>query len=692
MKQNSLNFNIAILIFCSLFIGCTKPDWNLKKLPTINTNPITNISGNSAEAGGTIKSDGGSKIVNQGVCWSVNPSPKINDANSSSIISLNSTSNYFSLSLTDLQKNTKYYVRSWAVNGIGLAYGNELIFTTNNQPDIPILTTITPFNIQLTSVLSGGVILDKKNTPILSSGVICDTITYLWNDSTNGYHSQFLVITSNLSDSFISSITTLQAATKYYLKSFAVNKYGVAYGNLDSFTTLPLAPTIPTVLLSSVNTITTNSATSTSNVTTDGRSSIINRGVCWSINAYPTITNYKTTDGSGTGIYSSNMTGLTSNTTYYVRAYATNGIGTAYSDQMSFTTKPILSLPIISTNVISNVSANSANSGGDITSDGNATIISRGVCWNTSPSPTISLSTKTLDGSGTGNYSSNIAGLVSGTTYYVRAYATNSVGTAYGNELSFTTVALPTLTTTSVSGVGSTVASCGGNITNDGGGAITARGVCWSTSSGPTILLTTKTSDGSGSGSFSSSMSGLSRGTIYYVRAYATNSAGTSYGNEISFQTKFGIGQNYGGGKIFYLDGTGYHGLIAAFTDQTGFSCYWDNGFTYHTGATSITIGAGFANTNTIISYQGAGSYAAKIARTYTGGGYSDWYLPSENELYQLYLNKATIGGFNTGMYWSSSEDISNYALAMGREFNFGVSNHFSKSSTYGSVRAIRAF
>ncbi len=692
MKWNYLKISIAILVISCLFGECTKPDWNLKKLPTVNTNPIINISGNSAQTGGTIKNDGGSKIISEGVCWSLNPDPKVNDPNSSSIIFSKSNSTYFSLSLTDLQKNTKYYVRSWAINGTGLAYGNELFFITTDQLDVPLLKTIAPFNAQITSAQSGGIILDKKNTTIISCGVICDTVSYLWNDTVNGYHYQVLVTSSSISDSFINSITNLLPATKYYLKSFAINKYGVGYGNLDSFTSLSLAPTIPTVLLSSINNITTNSATSSSNITTDGRSGIISRGVCWSTNVYPTIANSKTTDGVGTGAFNSNLNGLASNTTYYVRAYAINSIGTAYSDQMSFTTKPILSLATISTNGISGVSATSAISGGNITSDGNSTVTVRGVCWNTSTSPTISLLTKTIDGTGTGNFSSNITGLIAGTTYYVRAYATNSIGTAYGNELSFITVALPTLTTTSVSGVGSTVASCGGNITNDGGGAITARGVCWSTSSGPTVLLTTKTSDGSGSGSFSSSMSGLSRGTIYYVRAYATNSAGTSYGNEISFQTKFGIGQNYGGGKIFYLDGTGYHGLIAAFTDQTGFSCYWDNGFTYHTGATSIAIGAGFANTNTIISYQGAGSYAAKIARTYTGGGYSDWYLPSENELNQLYLNKATIGGFNTGMYWSSSEDISNYALAMGQEFNFGISNHYSKSSTYGSVRAIRAF
>jgi uncharacterized protein (TIGR02145 family) len=96
---------------------------------------------------------------------------------------------------------------------------------------------------------------------------------------------------------------------------------------------------------------------------------------------------------------------------------------------------------------------------------------------------------------------------------------------------------LATLTTTTVSSITSTTASSGGNITNDGGGAVTARGVVWSTSQNPTIALTTKTVDGTGTGSFTSSITGLSPVTVYYVRAYATNSAGTAYGNQQTLTT-----------------------------------------------------------------------------------------------------------------------------------------------------------
>jgi formylglycine-generating enzyme required for sulfatase activity len=103
---------------------------------------------------------------------------------------------------------------------------------------------------------------------------------------------------------------------------------------------------------------------------------------------------------------------------------------------------------------------------------------------------------------------------------------------------------LATLTTIIVSSITSTTAISGGNITNDGGGSITARGVCWSTSQNPTIALTTKTNNGTGTGSFTSSLTGLTPGTTYYVRAYATNSAGTAYGNQQTLTTQTGVSLN----------------------------------------------------------------------------------------------------------------------------------------------------
>ncbi len=198
--------------------------------------------------------------------------------------------------------------------------------------------------------------------------------------------------------------------------------------------------------------------------------------------------------------------------------------------------------PNLTTTNASNISQTTAQSGGTISSDGGATVTLRGVCWSTSPNPTTSNNVSS-NGTGVGTFTSSLTGLTANTTYYVRAYATNSSGTGYGNEISFTTqptsVTIPTVVTTTVSGVTQTSAQSGGTVNSDGGASVTARGVCWSTSPNPTTANNV-TSNGTGIGSFTSSLSGLVANTTYYVRAYATNSSGTGYGNQITFSTASG--------------------------------------------------------------------------------------------------------------------------------------------------------
>lgn len=304
--------------------------------------------------------------------------------------------------------------------------------------------------------------------------------------------------------------------------------------------TIVLVFSTPIVSTSNVINITTNTAVSGGVVTSEGGSNVTARGVCWSTSQNPTINDSHTTDGSGMGSFISNITGLTGATTYYLRAYATNEIGTSYGLQVCFATAG--DIPIVNTNNVTNVTASSAICGGNVINDNGLNVTARGVCWSTTQNPTIN-NNHTTDGSGTGSYNSVIANLTYNTTYYVRAYATNGAGTAYGSQKTFITenVVIPTVTTDDVTNIQETTATMGGNVVSNGNGTISDKGVCWSTIENPTIN-NSHASCGAGGGQFSINIfGGLTNNTTYYVRAYAINEAGIAYGGQKTFTTLPGI-------------------------------------------------------------------------------------------------------------------------------------------------------
>lgn len=199
------------------------------------------------------------------------------------------------------------------------------------------------------------------------------------------------------------------------------------------------------VTTAAVSEVTTTTASSGGEVTSDGNAAVSARGVVWGTSVNPTLDSNAgfTEDGTGTGSFTSSLSGLSPDTQYYVRSYATNSEGTAYGNQQNFTTDKEAVMPSVSTSTISSITETSAQSGGNVTGDGGATVTALGVCWSTSQNPTTADSC-TSDGSGTGSFTSNLTNLTQYTQYYVRAYATNSEGTAYGNEQNFITVVVVT--------------------------------------------------------------------------------------------------------------------------------------------------------------------------------------------------------------------------------------------------------
>ena len=436
----------------------------------------------------------------------------------------------FKANVDGLLQDTKYYYKI-IFTGKYNSVETEVSSFETEKIVLPIVTTAEATEVTTTTAVCGGNVSSDGGGTITARGVcwsISKMPTIEDNKTTNG---------SGIG-SFTSNLSNLSSQTTYYVRAYATNEAGTVYGEEKSFTTLEIV--LPTVTTTEVTNITVSSATCGGNVTSDGGGTITARGVCWSTNQNPTIEDNKTTNGSGIGSFTSSLSNLASQTTYYVRAYATNEAGTVYGEVKSFTTsKKAVSLPDVLKTTVSNVTSTTAVFGSGVFSDGGGIVTARGFCWSsTTETPTIANSSFTTNGSGLGSFSADVAGLKASTQYYVRAYATNEAGTAYGEEKSFTTLEIlkPTVKTNNVTSITESTATCGGNVTSDGNGTVTARGICWSTSPNPTID-DNKTTDGSGIGNFTSNLSNLASQTTYYVRAYATNEAGTSYGEEKSFVT-----------------------------------------------------------------------------------------------------------------------------------------------------------
>ena len=299
----------------------------------------------------------------------------------------------------------------------------------------------------------------------------------------------------------------------------------------------------PTLATSNTFDIKSDSATVVGFVVAEGEG-IIEKGICYNTSGTPTLNDSKTvySGGESTATFHVTLSGLDFATKYYARAYVISGDPEeedddrliVYGEEVTFTTLPVV--PFILTSAITEITGNSAKGGGEITGTGGADVTARGLVWSVEPLPTVD-DDKTTDGEGTGAFESALTGLLGNTKYYVRAYASNNAGTGYGPEVSFTTlIDLPTVTTSPVTEVTKTSAVTGGKVTADGGDAITAYGVVWGMNPEPT------TSDnvidgGMDIDSFVVDVTGLEKYTTYYVRAFATNSAGTAYGENIEFTT-----------------------------------------------------------------------------------------------------------------------------------------------------------
>jgi hypothetical protein len=297
-------------------------------------------------------------------------------------------------------------------------------------------------------------------------------------------------------------------------------------------------PALPTVVTTPLQSVKADEAILGGEVQTDGRLSVTARGICYGTEPYPAIEGLHTTEGSGLGAFTSTLKNLEFNTIYYARAYATNKMGTAYGNQVKFTTEE--GVAIVVTDSVIRITAHSAKCKGHVESDGGFPVTKRGTCWSKRPDPTVD-DDCTDDGSGKGEFTSTMNNLVENTTYYVRTYATNSTKTTYGEQIIITTLdGLAVVQTDSITAVTATGFTAYGTVVSDCDIPVTARGFCYSTSQYPTLEDNVITI-GKGLGSFQGNIRNLQIGTTYYVRAYATNETGTTYSRQMEISTQNGL-------------------------------------------------------------------------------------------------------------------------------------------------------
>lgn len=308
----------------------------------------------------------------------------------------------------------------------------------NSGDEILRISTKEALSIGYENATVGGIINNSTQTLITEKGILWGLQPEL-SFSDNQY-----IPCGYGNDSFDYTLSQLSPNTTYYFQAYAKTENSQILGEVKSFSTKQIGMAL--VETYSPESILSNRARFKGEVKYEGGSPVSISGFIWG--TFPGI-DYLTSEdipiSSGTGLMEYDINTLEPGKSYYYRAYAINSMGISYGDPVNFVTPQ--TAPILTTKPIQNIGLYSAKSGGEIESDGGSVITQKGIVWSTQPNPTISLTSKTLNGGGVSNFESNLNQLAPNTTYYVRAYATNSVGTAYGNTITFNTLPIPTSVT-----------------------------------------------------------------------------------------------------------------------------------------------------------------------------------------------------------------------------------------------------
>ena len=491
-------------------------------IPVVELAELGVPTANSITCKGEVTGDGGVTVSERGFCYSTSQYPSNTDAH----VAVGDGIGEFNGTLTGLEINTKYYVRAYAINSLGVGYSEQQTFTTQNG--LATVTTGQPI-ATATTITAGGEITGNGGYAVTERGVCYST--------TNSEPSitDEKVVGGKGNGTFNVSIAGLSAATTYYLRAYATNENGTAYGEASTIVTKNGAATATAGEIISITALTASGSVT---VTDAGGATLQECGICWATTPNPTIENSKVTGGNQLNTaYTCNMTELAPNTTYYVRAWATTDITTSYSEQVTFKTQDGAAKVVAG---YKNITALTATGSVTVTDAGGATLQECGICWATTQNPTIENSSVVGGNQLNTTYTCNMTELTPNTTYYIRAWATTDITTAYSEQMTFkTTTGLAVVVTTQPTATATSILATG-EITDDGGYSVSERGICYSTTNTSPTTTDTKLTSGGGKGKFSISITELTPSTNYYLRAYAINQNGTSYGDIRTVTTKNG--------------------------------------------------------------------------------------------------------------------------------------------------------
>ncbi|HEY5643781.1 MAG TPA: hypothetical protein VIS31_13010 [Woeseiaceae bacterium] len=412
-------------------IATNEVSFTTKDFPVMVATPTVTIdSPTSATLGGEMTSNGfdAGGVTDCGVEWGTAPGGPYTQV-SAGICTENNA--FFAPQLTGLTTGQDYYFRSYAINSVGTGYSSERNFKPVDTPsvtgtvDLPSITDAT--------ALLGGDITDTGGDTVTAVGIIWDFDIDPVNGGVN--------VPMTVNDPFSQTVTGLPAGTDLWFVAYASNGAGPGYSTPVPFTTAIGAPTMnPTPTVTGID---VDRATLGGTMTSDGGGSP-SCGVEWSTTAGGPYGNSQAVACTEAVPFSTEVTGLTTGTTYYFRAFATSAQGTDYSDEDFFVPQ---GAPVVTASV-TNILLESALLQGNVTNSGGSAIIERGFYWNTA-SPA-QAGTKEIVGSGTGAYSKALSGLPVGGRIYYEAYATNATQTGYSGEQFFDTLSEPTVQASNV--------------------------------------------------------------------------------------------------------------------------------------------------------------------------------------------------------------------------------------------------